>query len=394
VSGAQHARTSGLLLRVEGLLRGAGVDVVHLEGVEPNPTDTAIDAGALLAKTARCDLVVALGGGSVIDAAKAISVAASDPDSRPYRNHLSGIRTADVVHSVLPVVALPTLPGSASETNGTSVITDAQTGRKLSAHCELATPRLAIIDPQLASEAPTELLASGFIDALCHALEAGLSVRANAISDASAEAATRILLRDTPMAVDSTQIDHVVALESAWWASNLAGQALTIAGSIVTHPLAHALTARLDVRHGDAVAALEPAVLAGLAQRLADAPHLDRVAGWMDVRTRRTSDDALRGILRRLSQLCKSLDVRESICDLGAEQHHFAQLVRDTRESGSRGLHNLPGSEPAPDELFAILDLAAQHGPGAQPKALLDAARRAHEEADPRREHQGSVNSY
>lgn len=373
VVGDSHARASGLLARVEASLISARVLTELLEGIPPNPTVAAVDAGATLARACHAQVVIAVGGGSVIDAAKAIATAAAFDGSSTFRTHLSGIRPIGMlVDSALPVVAVPTLPGSGSETNGTSVITDDETGRKLSAHEELATPRLAILDPELALEAPPELLGPALVDAFCHALEAGLSVRASIASDALAEQALRMLVRETRSAGKPKHPDRTRALLACWWASNLAAQALTLAGSIVTHPLAHPLSARLDAHHGAAVAALEPAVVAAFGDRFAESGSLQKVAGWLDVRRASDPDHALVGVLSRLGRISSTLHVRESVADLGLVEPLVQQVVRDARESGSRGLSNIPGGEPDPHELFEVLDLARAAGPATPPRRLID----------------------
>lgn len=388
VVGERHARASGLLARVEGALRSSGLQVELVEGIGPNPGVGAIDAAATFARAWRADVVVALGGGSVVDAGKAIATAAGARERRSFADHLSGRRAPDLlVDSVLPVVAIPTLPGSGSETNGTSVITDLETGRKLSAHSELAAPRIALLDPDLLLEVADELLAPGLVDAACHALEAGLSIRATPASDALAEQALRtlILLAGAPLD-DTAPIElRLDAITRAWWATNLAGQALTLAGSIVTHPLAHPVSARLDARHGEAVAAIEAATIAVLGDRIATGPQLERVATWLDVRGARDPAKALQGLLTRLGRYCRSLGVTRSLGDIGVDEPSLQVLVRDARASGSRGLAALPGGEPTPVELFRILDLAREHGPGTRPKQLLEAAERlaARDAVDP-----------
>lgn len=377
VVGERHARSSGLLGRVEGALRASGLQVEFVEGIGPNPGVVAVDAAATFTRAWRADVVVALGGGSVIDAAKAIATAAGARERRTFADHLSGRRAADLlVDSVLPVVAVPTLPGSGSETNGTSVITDAETGRKLSAHSDLAAPRIALLDPDLLLEVPDELLAPGLVDAACHALEAGLSSRSTPASDALAEQALRTLLRLVGAPLDdAARVDvRLDSITRAWWATNLAGQALTLAGSIVTHPLAHPVSARLDARHGEAVAAIEAATIAVLHDRLAAGGGLERVATWLDVRGPRDPAKALQGVLTRLTRYCRDLGVTRSLGDLGVDEPSLQMLVRDARASGSRGLAALPGGDATPEELFRILDLAREHGPGSQPKRLLAAA--------------------
>jgi len=371
VVGDTHARASGALARIEGALRSAGMAVELFEGVPGNPSVAIVDAGATLARVWRADVLVGVGGGSVLDTTKAIATIAATSTSHSFREHLSGIRRTDLlVDAALPVVAVPTLMGSGSETNGTSVITDDETGRKLGAHDELAAPRVALLDPLLVRDAPRSLLGAGLADAVCHALEAGCSTRATIASDALAEQALRMLRRDAGAALD---LRADATLLRAWWATNLAGEALTLAGSILTHPLAHPLSARLDAHHGAAVAALEPAVLVALGDRLAAAGALTKLAEWLDVRSPNDPGAALRGILNRFAKLCADLDVRDGVTELGVTEGMVDQLVRDARASGSRGLANVPGGEPTPDELFAILDLARAATPASPAKRWMDA---------------------
>ncbi len=374
VVGEASARARGLLGRVEASLASQGVTLELLEGVGPNPGVAVVDAGAALARAWRADLVVALGGGSVVAVAKAVATSAAAHEPRSFADHLSGRRASDlVVDSALPVVAIPTLPGSGSESNGTSVITDLETGRKLSAHSDLAAPRVALIDPDLLLDTPRELVAPGLVDAWCHALEAALSRRATPASDALAEQALRVLARlgADPLEDAMERSARLDAIARSWLATNHAGQALTLAGSIVTHPLAHPLSARLDARHGEAVAALEGAVLATFADRFAASGAMSKVAAWLDARASDDPDAALRSVLTRLSRYCGALDVRKGATELGLVEAIVADVVRDARASGSRGLTNLPGSEPTADELFMVLDVARACGPAAAPKRLL-----------------------
>ncbi len=374
VIGESSARASGLLGRVESSLREQGLAYELLEGVGPNPGVPVVDTGATLARAWRADLVIGLGGGSVMDVAKAIATSAASPEPRSFADHLSGRRPADlVVAAALPVVAIPTLPGSGSETNGTSVITDLDTGRKLSAHSDLAAPRVALVDPDLLLAAPRDLVAPGLVDAWCHALEAALSARATPASDALAEQALRVLARygDQPLDDRLDDEQRLDAIARTWLATNHAGQALTLAGSLVTHPLAHPLSARLDARHGEAVAALEGAVIATFAGRFEASGATNRVASWLDARSAQDPQAATRTVLTRLSRYCAALDVRSSAAELGLDAALIADVVRDARASGSRGLTSIPGAEPTPDELFDVLDVAREIGPAAAPKRLL-----------------------
>jgi alcohol dehydrogenase class IV len=380
VCGAAHARADGSLARLEGSLRAEGMEVELVEGIGPDPTVSAVDAGSLLARAWRADLIVALGGGSVIDTAKAIATSAAAAHPRSFADHLGGRRAPDLdVDVALPVVAVPTMPGSGSETNGTSVIIDDESGRKLSAHSDLAAPRIALLDPDLVASADPALVAPGLADAFCHALEAALAVRATPASNALAEQALRMLLRDgsTPIDPALPHGERLDAITRTWLATNLAGQALTLAGSLVTHPLAHPISARLGMRHGAAVAALEPAVLAVLAERFMDDGRAGRVAAWLDVRGAAVPETALRGLLTKLTRYCAVLGVRESLADIGVDEPASLVIVRDARASASRGLANVPGGEPSVQELLRVLDVARTIGPSTPVRRILEAARDA-----------------
>lgn len=346
VCGDLSARANGALPDVTGALDEARVPYELLEGVPANPGTRIVDAGAALARAGAYDVVVGVGGGSVLDVSKAVATAAIS--RRPFRQHLSGIRDSSLyVEATLPVIAVPTLPGSGSETNGTSVIVDEVTGRKLSAHSDLAAPRVALLDPAYAASAPAELLVSGVADTMCHAIEAGLSTRASIASDALAQGAVFVLLREGARATEG----DVEAMGACLWAASLAGQALTLAGSIVTHPLAHPISARFAARHGDSVAALEPVVLATLAGRWGSA--MVKLAGWFGSRATE-EEPALRAVLKRLASWNRSVGVTAGIADLGVAREHVATLVEDALASGSRGLAAAPGP-PLDDALLVRL---------------------------------------
>lgn len=367
VLGESHVRDTGLWEKLSKQLSSEGLVVEVLEGVPTNPTVSIVDAGASLARSAQCDVILACGGGSVIDVAKAISIAVYS-DRTSFRDYLSGCRVEGVmVQNTVPVVALPTLPGSGSETNGTSVITDDMTGGKWSAHSDLAAPRVALLDPELAMFAPPDLLGLGLLDSVCHALEAGCSARANVSSDALAEQAIRTTMRYLKAACENDWNDasRLVALQHCWWASTLASQALSWAGSIVTHPLAHAVSSLTGARHADAVISLEASSLVELSSRLEDTGVLLKVAQWFDVKKSKDTAVLLRGVLNRLAQLSKSAGAVKSLADLGVTSDDTAQIVSLALSSGSRGITNVPGGEPSNAELKRIVDKALRFSPTA-----------------------------
>lgn len=346
VAGSAAARASGALGEVERSLLASGVEFELLEGVPPNPGVAIVDAGAGLAVTHQASVVVGVGGGSALDAAKAMAVAAAMRSH--FRRFLSGIGGAnDVVSAALPVIAVPTMPGSGSELNGTSVIVDEATGRKLSSHSPLAAPRLCLCDVRYMATAPRRLLAAGIADALCHAVEAAFSIRATVASDAYAEAAVRMLLRHGLAAVDNPEGDAPIDdLTRCWWATTLAGEALSLAGSIVAHPLAHPLSARIGMHHGESVALIEPSVVGFLDGRI-ESQVAVRVSEWFGSRAAK-GGTALRAIRARMGNWFGELGVEEhaagAVAGIDLDELHMQTLVADVLASGSRGLQNTPGT--------------------------------------------------
>lgn len=351
VTGAEGTRSSGALADVLSSLDAAGLGYDLLEGVPPNPSVAIVDAGAALMRSNDLDVVIAVGGGSVIDTAKAVATGAIRGGS--YRTLLSGIRsTDDRIDASAATIAIPTLPGSGSETNGTSVIIDEISGRKLSAHSELAAPRVALLDPTYAAKAPRQLIAEGCADAMSHAIEAGLSVRASHASDSLAIGAVALLGTHAVKACKESVEDIAACL----WAANIAGQALSLAGSIVTHPLAHPLSARCGAHHGAAVAAIEPATLAARAEHLGAAGL--KVARWLGAKPRSAGSASSRAVLQRLAKFNAAIGIEQSAGDLGLSSELAEQMIEDVMLSGSRGLANTPGPELTRADLLEIYERA------------------------------------
>jgi alcohol dehydrogenase class IV len=396
ITGGASARACCALGDVEDSLKRAGMEFDYLEGVPTNPSCAVVDAGGTLVRAEGIDVVIAVGGGSVIDVAKAVATVAVSRLS--YRRYLSGLRDgSERLDATLPVIAVPTLPGSGSETNGTSVVVDDITGRKLSAHSDLAAPRVALLDATYAAHAPRELLALGMVDALCHAIEAALSPRATVASDALAEAAISMLLRDAPLAIEAEPpvvpgspdgldgddggpapdwSDACEALARCVWATNLAGQALSLSGSIATHPLAHPISARCGAHHGATVALLEPVVLALHGERYG--ADMVKLARWIGAPHNAGVAASTRRVVNRLVTLNRKLGVAVTAEGLGLTPELVDELVADALASGSRGLE-APPSTPAfdGDDLRAVYDAAIETRPANVGKELVGRPARA-----------------
>ena len=171
VTGGNSAKKSGVYDCVKNCLVSVGIDTVLFDKVTQNPLTTTAVEGAAMAKEHNCNVVVAVGGGSVMDCAKAIAfLAINDGDINDY---IFNIRNSD---KALPLILIPTTCGTGSEGNGFAVLTNPETGDKKSLRCNAIIAKASIIDPECMMTMPKNVLASVGFDALCHNIEAYTSM--------------------------------------------------------------------------------------------------------------------------------------------------------------------------------------------------------------------------
>lgn len=248
---------AGHAARVETALRGAGVRVVVFDGVIENPTQAEVAACIDAARRAGSDGLVAVGGGSVIDAAKAAAIVRGGGGRIEDYWHAGGGRGQ--VRPIEPMIALPTTAGTGSEVQSHALVSDAATHRKMACGGPGATPAFAILDPDFTATLPREVAAQTGIDALSHALESAVSTRHNESSAAFAAAAWRMLVKSLPILArggddPSARLDALVG-------SCLAGAAIELGMLGAAHAAANPLTARFHVPHGRAVGVMLPHVV-------------------------------------------------------------------------------------------------------------------------------------
>ena len=251
-------RSTDRAARILQHLQAAGVAVTRAS-VEGEPTVEDAQRGALQAREAGCDIVVGIGGGSAIDAAKAIAALATNDDD-PFEYLEVVGRGQPLRHGPLPVVAVPTTAGTGSEVTKNAVLTVTSLAVKVSLRSPLMLPRVAVVDPDLTLDLPSELTASTGLDALTQLIEPFLSSKATPVTDALAveglpRAATS-LLRAVRHGHDRE------ARASMSYASLLGGMCLANAGLGAVHGFAGTLGGLLGAPHGALCAALLPHVLA------------------------------------------------------------------------------------------------------------------------------------
>ena len=251
VSGSKQGALRDLYPIVGDLLEHLGLNWEHFDGVTPNPTVELVSAGARLAKRFAADVILGIGGGSSLDAAKAIAVEATHEgtswDYLFFKRQPSS-RT-------LPIVAVGTTSGSGSHTTQVAVVTDARSRDKSALYSDHLIPRAAIIDPQLTLSAPPAVTAETGFDVFCHAFESLLNPRSNTVTELFAWEAIRRVVNGLPAAVD--QGADLAARSSLAWADTLAGMSICRSGVVLPHGIAMAVGGMFPgAPHGRALASV------------------------------------------------------------------------------------------------------------------------------------------
>lgn len=245
---------AGIVTKVQSVLEASDIQVDIFARVRSNPRVECVEAGAEVLRRDPGRTVVAVGGGSSIDAAKAIALVGTNR-GLPVEFPLG----CKPKHPGRPVVAIPTTAGSGSETNMFGVVTDWRQGRKIMIGHPSVQPKASVLDPDLTLGLPARITALSGMDALCHALEAFTSSRANPYADALALRAAASIASYLARAVEHG--NDVEARAQLLLGSHLAGLAVASAGLGLCHAMAHAFSARLDVPHGQALATILPHVM-------------------------------------------------------------------------------------------------------------------------------------
>ena len=268
VTGRSSAKRSGLYDRVVAKLETAHIDHVLFDQVDANPLTTTALEGAALAKSESCDVVIAIGGGSIMDCAKGIAfMAVNDGDINDY---IFNRKTSD---NALPLIVIPTTCGTGSEGNGFGVLTNPETGDKKSLRCNAIVPKVSIVDPAVMGTMPPHVLASVGFDALCHNIEAYTSKTAQPFTDALSYYAVILLAQylvplykhvkavanGKPEVLSEKQLTK--AWESVTLASTIGGMVINTAGVTLAHGMEHPASGLKDITHGVGLAVIEPVVV-------------------------------------------------------------------------------------------------------------------------------------
>lgn len=244
----------GVTKKITDILDGAGLAYDIFSEIKPNPTIENVQAGVAAFKAAGADYIIAIGGGSSMDTAKAVGIIINNPDFADVRS-LEGV--ADTKNKCVPIFAVPTTAGTAAEVTINYVITDAEKNRKMVCVDPHDIPVVAFVDPDMMETMPKNLTAATGMDALTHAIEGYITLGAWELSDMFHLKAIEIISRSLRGAVANTKEGRLDMALGQY----VAGMGFSNVGLGIVHSMAHPLGALYDTPHGVANAIILPTVM-------------------------------------------------------------------------------------------------------------------------------------
>ncbi|MCD8040475.1 MAG: iron-containing alcohol dehydrogenase [Clostridia bacterium] len=336
ISCGKSAKSSGALDTLIGELKAAGADSVVFDKIPPNPDLQSVASGAEYAKNNGCDFIVALGGGSVMDASKAIAVVAANGGSWWDYVAAGTGRGKPVTKQPLPIVTVTTTAGTGSEADATAVVTNPDTGEKIGFVHPSLFPVLSVVDPMLTVGVPPLFTAYQGFDALFHATECYISNKANMMSGmyslTSAEYVGKYIVRAVK---DGSDIE---AREGMSFANTLSGMVMTLSGCTSKHGMEHAMSALSPkLPHGAGLIMLAPAYYKHFIDVHACDDRFIRLAKALGKENADKPYDFLE-ILNKLLRDCGVDNLKMS--DYGITQKDFPALADNAASSMARVFAN------------------------------------------------------
>ena len=316
----------GVAKMVTDVLDQAGISYEIFSEVKPNPTVSNVKAGIDAFKNAQADILVAIGGGSSIDTAKAIGIVIANPDCSDIVS-LEGC--APTKNKSVPIIALPTTAGTAAETTINYVIIDEEKQKKMVCVDPNDIPAVAIIDAELMYSLPKGLTAATGMDALTHAIEGYITKGAWELSDMFEIEAIRMISRYLPVAVADPK--NPEGRNGMAVAQYVAGMAFSNVGLGLVHGMAHPLGALFDIPHGVANAVLLPTVMEfnmpcciAKYRRIAEAMGVDTAA--------MNDDEAAQAACDAVKQLSQTVGIPATLTELGITENDIPALTAQALE--------------------------------------------------------------
>lgn len=326
VTGTGSTKRSGLLDRVLVSLKAAGLGAAVFDKVTQNPLTTTVYEGVELAKAEGCGVILGVGGGSIMDAAKAIAFCTVNAGD--VSDYIFGKKQGA---GALPIVLLPTTCGTGSEGNQIAVLTNPETKDKKALYTMQVMPRVSVIDPDVMTTMPKSVLSSVGFDAFTHSLEAYTSKKANPITDAQALLGMQLLADDLPKLVSGE--GGAAEWEAVSLAATLGGMVIGAAGVSAAHGMEHPASGLKNIVHGRGLAALTPPIVERLAT--ADPEKFARVSVLLGGSGAEDCADSIRRFL-------KAIDLSVKLGNLGITAEDVPWMTENCMKISIGNLKNAP----------------------------------------------------
>lgn len=353
ISNGRSARANGYLDRTEAELKAAGVEVVLYEGIGANPLKEAVEEGAFLGRKEQVDVVVALGGGSVLDAGKvmAMFIPQESDDLWDYAGGLTG-KQKTPEKKALPWIAITTSAGTGSEVDATGVVTNLGTDEKIAlGGGEDVFATYAIVDPELTVSVPAKYTAFQGFDALFHSLEGYLSNRHNLMSDMVQRSAIEHISANLAAAVKDGS--NLAAREAVSYGNTMSGYSMVLAGCISEHAMEHAMSAYYPkLQHGAGLIMISKEYFTYWINRHVADKRFVEMARFMGIKDAVKPEDFITALVK-LQEDCGVADLRMS--DYGIKFEDCRKFAENARATTMRLIKNDP-AETTNDDFTGIYE--------------------------------------
>lgn len=347
VLGRNAMKKSGTLDRLTRLLKENNLEYTIYENIPSDPTVETVDTGASLARKGSCNLVIALGGGSVLDTGKAISAMVTNEGSVADYHEIEG-KGKKFQHKTLPFIAIPTTSGTGSEATRNAVITNTKLGLKKSIRDFWLIPEVALVDPELTLSLPPHITAICGGDALTQCIESYLGKKSQEITDALALHAIGLIGKSLVKAVKEGE--NLEARKDMAMAALLSGLCLSNSGLGAAHALSHPLGIYYKIPHGLSCAVLLPYVmeynlpvvtkkLAKIAQSLGEDLSL------------LSETEAAQRAVEKIKEILSAIGIKKNLSEWEIKKEDFSQLINGA-QGGS--LNNNP-RDTSDEDLIKLL---------------------------------------
>lgn len=333
VTGRNSTKKSGLLNRTITYLKESNVDYAVFDKVSQNPLTTTAQEGAEVAKNENCNVIIGLGGGSIMDCAKAIAfICKNDGDINDY---IWGKLKSD---DALPIILIPTTCGTGSEGNGFAVLTNPENGDKKSLRCNAIIAKASIIDSECMMTMPKSILAAVGFDSLCHSMEAYISKIGQPITDMLSLQGIELIGKYLVPLYEGS--DDPEAWDAVSFASTLGGMVINTAGVTVPHGMEHPASGLKNIVHGKGLAALTPVVfeesINGCPQKFAEISR--RLGG-------KNENDCV----EKIKELLGKLDLTTTLSKQGIKEEDVNWMTENCLKVSAAGINYHPVTFNAED---------------------------------------------